>query len=108
MLPGRDGFEVLRDLRERGFTKPVLLLTSRDAVEDRVRGLDGGADDYLVKPFAFAELVARLRALLRRNLSERGLALRVDNLEMDLVARRVVRDGMQLELSNRELELLQY
>jgi DNA-binding response OmpR family regulator len=105
MLPGRDGFEVLRDLRGRGFTKPVLILTSRDAVEDRVAGLDGGADDYLTKPFAFAELVARLRVLLRRN-GDRELVLRADDLEVDLVARRVVRAGVEIELSHREFELL--
>jgi two-component system, OmpR family, copper resistance phosphate regulon response regulator CusR len=108
MLPGRDGMQVLRDLRGRGFGKPVLILTSRDAVEDRVAGLDGGADDYLVKPFAFAELVARLRALLRRNLDGRELALRADDLELDLVARRVVRAGVEVELSHREFELLEY
>ncbi len=107
MLPGRDGFEVLRDLRERGFTKPVLILTARDSVEDRVAGLNGGADDYLVKAFAFAELVARLRALLRRN-GERELVLRADDLEMDLVARRVVRTGVEVELSHREFELLAF
>src|SRR5262245_25679811 len=95
MLPGRNGFEILRNLRGRGFTKPVLILTSRDAVEDRVAGLDGGADDYLVKPFAFAELVARLRALLRRN-GDRELLLRADDLEVDLVARRVVRAGVEV------------
>lgn len=108
MLPGRDGLQVLRDLRGHGFAKPVLILTSRDAVEDRVTGLDAGADDYLVKPFAFAELLARLRALLRRNLGERELVLRADNLEMDLLARRVVRDGVELELSKREGDLLEY
>jgi two-component system, OmpR family, copper resistance phosphate regulon response regulator CusR len=105
MLPGRDGLQVLHDLRERGFAKPVLILTSRDAIEDRVAGLDGGADDYLVKPFAFAELVARLRALLRRN-AERELVLRADDLEVGLVARRVVRAGVEIELSHREFELL--
>ena len=108
MLPGRDGFQVLRDLRATGFARPVLMLTSRDAVEDRVAGLDGGADDYLVKPFAFAELVARLRALLRRNLGDRELVLRADDLELDLVGRRVVRDGTVVEVSNREFELLAY
>ncbi len=108
MLPGRDGLQVLKDLRAHGFAKPVLILTSRDAVEDRVRGLDSGADDYLVKPFAFAELEARLRALLRRNLSERELVLHADNLEMDLVAHRVVRNGVALELTNREYELLEF
>ena len=108
MLPGRDGFRILADLRSSGFARPVLILTSRDAVEDRVAGLDGGADDYLVKPFAFAELVARLRALLRRNLGDRELVLRVDDLEADLLARRVVRAGVEVELSNREFELLEY
>jgi DNA-binding response OmpR family regulator len=108
MLPGRDGFQILRDLRARGFSKPVLMLTSRDAVEDRVAGLDGGADDYLVKPFAFAELVARLRALLRRHLGDRELVLRADDLEVDLVGRRVVRGGVEVEVSNREFELLAF
>jgi two-component system, OmpR family, copper resistance phosphate regulon response regulator CusR len=108
MLPGRDGMQVLRDLRARGFAKPILILTARDAVEDRVRGLDSGADDYLVKPFAFAELLARLRALLRRDQSGRELLLRADDLEMDLVARRVVRAGVELDLTRREFELLEY
>jgi DNA-binding response OmpR family regulator len=108
MLPKRNGFQVLHDLRAQGFARPVLILTARDAVQDRVKGLDGGADDYLVKPFAFAELVARLRALLRRNVADRELVLRADNLEMDLVARCVVRGGVELELSNREFELLEY
>src|SRR5262249_59484129 len=108
MLPGRDGLQVLADLRAAGFARPVLILTSRDAVEDRVRGLDGGADDYLVKPFAFAELVARLRVLLRRGLAEREVLLRADTLEMDLLARRVVRAGLELELSQREFELLAF
>jgi DNA-binding response OmpR family regulator len=107
MLPGRDGFEILRDLRGRGFTRPVLVLTSRDAIEDRVAGLNGGADDYLTKPFAFAELVARLRVLLRRN-GDRELILRADELEVDLVARRVVRAGAEVELSHREFELLAF
>jgi two-component system copper resistance phosphate regulon response regulator CusR len=108
MLPGRDGLRVLRDLRGQGFTKPVLILTARDAVEDRVAGLDEGADDYLVKPFAFAELLARLRALLRRDVSGRELILRADDLEIDLVARRVVRNGIELDLTKREYELLEY
>ncbi len=108
MLPGRDGFQVLADLRARGFAKPILILTSRDAVEDRVAGLNGGADDYLTKPFAFAELVARLRAVLRRNLGEREMVLRADDLELDLIAWRVVRAGIEVELSNREFELLEF
>lgn len=108
MLPGRDGFQVLRDLRRQGFMRPVLMLTARDAVDDRVRGLDGGADDYLVKPFAFAELLARLRALLRREAAGRELHLRAETLEMDLLSRRVVRAGEELDLTKREFELLEY
>jgi two-component system copper resistance phosphate regulon response regulator CusR len=108
MLPGRDGLRVLRDLRANGFVKPVLILTARDDVEDRVLGLDSGADDYLVKPFAFAELLARLRALLRRDVSGRELVLRAEDLEVDLLARRVVRGGVELDLTKREYELLEY
>lgn len=108
MLPGRNGYEVLRDLRAHGFSEPVLILTSRDAVEDRVKGLDLGADDYLVKPFAFAELLARLRALLRRHCRDREFILCADNLELDLIHRCAMRNGISIELSNRELELLEY
>lgn len=108
MLPGRDGMQVLRDLRSKGFSRPILMLTARDTVEDRVRGLDGGADDYLIKPFAFAELLARLRALLRRNLDDRELVLRADTLELDIVGRRVVRGGVEIELSKREFDLLEF
>jgi two-component system, OmpR family, copper resistance phosphate regulon response regulator CusR len=86
----------------------VLVLTARDGVDDRVRGLDQGADDYLVKPFAFAELLARIRALLRRDVSGRELFLRVDDLELDLLGRRVVRGGLELDLTRREYELLEY
>jgi DNA-binding response OmpR family regulator len=107
-LPGRDGLQILQELRAQGFTRPVLILTARDSVEDRVAGLDGGADDYLVKPFAFAELLARLRVMLRRSRTERELVLRADTLEMDLLARHVVRDGVEVLLSNREYELLEY
>jgi DNA-binding response OmpR family regulator len=108
MLPGRHGLDVLRDLRSHGFAKPVLILTALDAVEERVQGLDSGANDYLVKPFAFAELLARLRALLRRGFPQRELFLRADDLEMDLLARKVVRGGITLELTGREYELLEY
>ncbi len=106
MLPGRDGLEVLADLRRAGRAVPVLLLTARDAVEDRVAGLDGGADDYLVKPFAFAELLARLRVLLRRERAE--TVLRAADLEVDLVRRRVSRGGAEVSLTQREFELLEY
>jgi two-component system OmpR family response regulator len=108
LLPGRSGLEVLRKLRAGGFTKPVLILTALDSVDDRVAGLDSGADDYLSKPFAFAELLARLRALLRRDVSGRELVLRADDLVLDLVARRVVRGGEEIDLTKREFELLEY
>jgi two-component system OmpR family response regulator len=108
MLPGRDGLAVLRELRSLGFAKPIMILTARDAVKDRVKGLDEGANDYLVKPFAFAEFLARLRALLRRDLATRDLVLRADDLEMDLLGRRATRSGLELELTRREFELLEY
>jgi DNA-binding response OmpR family regulator len=108
MLPGHDGFEILSTLRRRGIRTPVLLLTSRDAVEDRVRGLDIGADDYLVKPFAFPELLARTRALLRRGKPEMGQRLKLADLEMDLAQRSVCRAGQPLELTVREFDLLAY
>ena len=108
MLPGRDGFAVLKEVRERGLTTPVLVLTARDAVEDRVRGLDSGADDYLVKPFAFAELLARVRALLRRGPGEESLRLVVADLELDRLTREVTRGGRPLPLTQREYELLEY
>ena len=107
MLPGRVGLEVLADLRRAGNRTPVLVLTARDAVEDRVAGLDGGADDYLVKPFAFAELLARLRVLLRRERAAETV-LRADDLEVDLVRRRVTRGGAEVSLTQREFELLEY
>ena len=108
MLPKRNGIEVLHDLRTNGVRSPVLILTARDSVEDRVLGLDAGADDYVVKPFAFVELVARLRALLRRNLVARETVLRADDLEIDLLARRVARAGEEVDLTTREFELLEY
>ena len=108
MLPGRDGFAVLKEVRERGLTTPVLVLTARDAIEDRVRGLDTGADDYLVKPFAFAELLARVRALLRRGPGEESLRLVVADLELDRLTREVARAGRPLQLTQREYELLEY
>jgi len=108
MLPGRDGLDILKTLRRRGLQTPVLILTARDAVEDRVTGLDCGADDYLVKPFAFAELLARIRALLRRGRTDQVLQLKAADLEMDLVTRRVSRGGRPLNLTPREFELLEY
>jgi len=108
MLPGKDGFEVCRQLREQGLAVPVLMLTARDAVDDRVAGLDGGADDYLKKPFDFRELLARLRALLRRGarppLPDR---LVVGDVEVDTRARRVFRTGREVALTAREYALLE-
>ncbi len=108
MLPGRDGIEILTTLRKRGIETPVLILTARDAVEDRVLGLDSGADDYLVKPFAFPELLARIRLILRRGKKEQVLRLGLADLEMDLVTRKVTRGSEQIELTVREFELLEY
>jgi len=108
MLPVRDGIEVCRTLRERGLRTPILMLTARDAVEDRVRGLDSGADDYLVKPFAFAELLARLRALTRREPVALGTVLRVSDLILDTTTREASRQGMSLELTSKEYALLEY
>jgi two-component system, OmpR family, copper resistance phosphate regulon response regulator CusR len=108
MLPARDGFEVLRALRHRGVHTPVLMLTARDAIEDRVRGLDFGADDYLVKPFAFPELLARMRVLLRRGWSPDQARLAFADLQMDLVARTVTRSGRSLDLTAREFDVLAY
>ena len=108
MLPGRDDLEVLATLRQRGIETPVLILTARDTVEDRVRGLDSGADDYLIKPFAFPELLARIRLLLRRGRSDKLLRLKLADLEMDLVTRRVTRGGQLMDLTGREFDLLEH
>jgi len=108
LLPGRDGLHVLKTLRQQGFETPVLVLTARDTLGDRVTGLDTGADDYLVKPFAFAEVVARMRALLRRGRTSGATRLSLADLEMDLVARKVTRAGKKVELTLREFELLEY
>jgi two-component system OmpR family response regulator len=107
MLPGADGFEVCRRLREQGVTSPVLMLTARDAVEDRIAGLDTGADDYLVKPFAFAELLARLRALVRRGPIERPPRLEVGTLRLDPRTRQAWRGEVELSLSTKEFALLE-
>ncbi len=108
MLPGRDGLEILKTIRRKGMMLPVLILTARDAIEDRVIGLESGADDYLTKPFAFPELVARIHALLRRGRSEETLRLKLADLEMDLVTRKVYRSARAIALTNREFELLEY
>jgi two-component system OmpR family response regulator len=108
MLPGMDGFAVIAALRSQGIQTPVVMLTARDGVADRVRGLDAGADDYLAKPFSFAELLARLRALLRRGSVAAETELEAGNLAMDLVAHRVRRGGRDLDLTPREFALLEY
>ena len=108
MLPGRSGLEILKVLRQRGLQTPVLILTARDGIDDRVLGLDLGADDYLVKPFAFPELLARIRALLRRGRPADVLRLKVADLELDTATRKVTRGRRVLDLTARELELLEY
>lgn len=108
MLPGRSGLDILQTLRQRHIETPVLILTARDGIDDRVRGLDFGADDYLVKPFALPELLARIRALLRRGRPSDVLRLKAADLELDLVARRVVRGERVLDLTGREFDLLEY
>jgi DNA-binding response OmpR family regulator len=107
-LPGRDGLEILRAIRRRRMETPVLVLTARDSLEDRVTGLDAGADDYLVKPFAFAELLARVRALVRRGRVADAPRLVVGDLDMDLVTRKVLRAGRPVDLTVREFELLEF
>jgi heavy metal response regulator len=108
MLPGKNGLEVVRILRQRGIHLPVLMLTARTRLEDRVGGLDAGADDYLGKPFAFPELLARIRALLRRQEQSPGSALRIADLELDPVAHTVTRAGRRIELTNREYSILEF
>jgi two-component system OmpR family response regulator len=108
MMPGTDGVQVCRTLRARGRWVPILMLTARDAVGDRIQGLDAGADDYLVKPFAFAELLARLRALLRRGAPERPVRLSVEDVELDPATRTVTRGGQRVDLSPKEFALLEF
>jgi two-component system, OmpR family, copper resistance phosphate regulon response regulator CusR len=108
MLPGRDGIEVLKAMRARGATIPVLLLTARDAVPDRVLGFESGADDYLIKPFAFAELIARIRSLLRRVPAAEPLRRRLGDLTLDLETRTVWRGDQRIDLTSREFDLLGY
>lgn len=107
-LPKRDGIEILRTIRQKGINIPVLVLTARDSLDDRIQGLEGGADDYMVKPFAFAELLARVHALLRRSQTSSGALLSVGDLQLDMTTRKASRNGILLQLTAKELELLEY
>ncbi len=106
MLPDRDGLSLIRELRESGFANPILIITARDAIEDRIAGLDTGADDYLIKPFSFEELLARLRAVMRRSRPAPESVLRVADLELNLLTRDVTRNGVSIDLTQRQFELL--
>ncbi len=108
MMPAKDGFTVVRHLRKKNVLTPVIFVTARGEVEDRVRGLDAGGDDYLTKPFSLTELLARLRAMLRRQRPQASNLLRVADLEMDLLARKVRRAGQDIVLTNREFALLEF
>lgn len=108
MMPAKDGFSIVRELRAKGNTTPVLFLTARGEVEDRVQGLDSGGDDYLVKPFSFSELLARIRAMLRRQRPQGSNVLRVSDLELDLKSRQVRRGGEEVQLTNREFALIEF
>ena len=108
MIPKLHGWEVLKKIRAKRNNVPILVLTARDSVEDKVRGLDAGCDDYLTKPFAFAELLARIRALLRREKTEKEPILRIADLTLSLVTHKVARRGKEIELTSREYSLLEY
>jgi|ERR1700733_4235446 two-component system copper resistance phosphate regulon response regulator CusR len=108
MIPGKNGFAVLSSLRKSGFRTPVLMLTARDTAADAITGLDGGADDYLRKPFAFGELLARLRSITRREPSPPRLELRVEDVVLDLATRRVTRAGLEIQMTAREVAYLEY
>jgi len=108
MLPDKDGVQVCRDLRRQGAETPILMLTALSTTRDKVSAFDAGADDYLAKPFDFDELFARVRALLRRGRPQEGATLRIEDVEMDLLAHQVTRGGQRIRLSNREFSLLEY
>jgi DNA-binding response OmpR family regulator len=107
-LPGRDGLDIARELRQEGMKTPILILTAHDTTEMKVKGLDSGADDYLTKPFAFAEMLARIRALQRRAQTEDATKLQVGDLMLDLITRRVTRDGIEVQLTGKEFALLEF
>jgi len=108
MLPKKNGLQVCKEIREHGIITPVLMLTARDSVEDKVKGLDAGADDYLAKPFAFEELLARVRALLRRQSETKTPTLKIADLELDPMSRQVTRSGKAIRLTTKEYALLEY
>jgi len=108
MLPGRDGIAICRELRNKEIDVPILMLTARDGLDDKIKGLDSGADDYLTKPFAFSELLARIRALLRRQRADKSCLLRIADLELDQLAHRVRRRGEEIQLTSTEYALLEY
>ena len=108
MLPQKSGFEVCQILRRNGFSKPILMLTARDMVDDKLKGFEAGADDYLTKPFAFAELLARMRALLRRGTAANASVLEIEDLKLDLMKHEATRGGKLIDLTNKEYALLEY
>jgi DNA-binding response OmpR family regulator len=108
MIPFQDGLTLLRKIRAKNISAPVLLLTAKDSIEDRVIGLDGGADDYLIKPFSFDELLARVRAMLRRHKDKKNTVLSIGDLEMDTITRQVQRGGKSIELTSKEYSILEY
>ncbi|MCX6152902.1 MAG: response regulator transcription factor [Candidatus Kapabacteria bacterium] len=108
MLPGKDGFTILKELRSNGFSTPILMLTARGTTEDRVQGLDLGADDYLPKPFSFEELTARLRSIMRRSSSDKSTKLKCNDLELDTISHTAYRFGVEIELTTKEYSLLEY
>jgi heavy metal response regulator len=108
MLPGRDGMDICREIRRKGNDTPILMLTAKDALRDKVDGLDAGADDYLTKPFAFEEFLARVRSLLRRKRVEKSTRIRLANLELDQLTHKVRRGGREINLTSKEYALLEY
>jgi DNA-binding response OmpR family regulator len=108
MLPGTDGIEILKTMRHKSIATPVLVLTAKDSIENKVTGFEAGADDYLIKPFAFPELIARIRALLRRGKQELSTKLTLADLDMDLLTRKVIRNNQPIQLTSKEFELLEY